>query len=867
MNGSDCTPAPRACRRRLIRLRMFQRVGWLLIGFLAGVFAVPAPSLSGAGLVPDSHFQAAMQELVRGLQDLRRREWLRAWSTPGLAARQAAWNVAKADYVLYTTHALDAGALPTAQRIQTLQTAYDRLLRAEAASRMGARHMPEESGAVLRAYISKIDDSLQTYSLSIPAAYDPNIAWPLIISLHGHGWYRPFQGHPAPRFSGAFCLSPQGRGATDYKALGEMDVLRALAEVEHDYNIDRDRVYLTGMSMGGTGSWEIGVHHADLFAGIMPISGNADYRAWTARWGWNRPFPGRFDTLRFWLQESRTPRAFAENLEHLPVWCIHGAGDAIVPPEHARNMVAALRAAGCRVEYREFPGKGHGGFPGSSLSEGRAWICGQVRVRWPRRLRWRAASLRHGKAWWLRMLQMERPCRFMEIQARVAAGNHLRIATRNLQRFAFIQAPELFDPSRPVFLDCDGSRVIFPPARAGRPERRLVRIPGKGWFDAAETPEIPAVRHRKRPGLEGPIDAVLLHPFVLVLGTASRDAGRRALWRGEVQRFIQEWRRRNNAPCPAVLDTEMTPEWMRNRDLILFGGPADNRVSAQLAPQLPIAAVTALLPEAPLDLADSAAAERLLHARADRGLFLLYPNPLVPNRLVVLIDAAGPAAIYQAWQRFGNWFDWGVYDSDKYFDFAVYDALSASPESMELVGWFGRNWTLEGAVWRLGVPAVRAAMAPQAFPPAAGADQAPAGPLLLDALRPARIDQMRGAVGIDRSFYGHSLPRPGLGVRAPSAIEYDIAGKYREFTAEGVLLNDPESAQCRQRFQAEVIGFTVKGDGRILAQAPQVDWNHPSARLRADVRGVHTLRLEVRVRNGPAWLHGSAAWLEPKLAP
>ncbi len=838
------------------------RAGGKLAWWAAGVLLVGllcAGLTWGAAETAQWVLERRLHTLGRALDDLRLREWLRTWSTPGLASRQAAWNSVKAAYVLDRNRPLDPKTLPTPQRLRTLTDALRRLSRAEDESRHGCPDMIEEGGSRLRAYVSEIDGSLQTYSLSLPAAYDPAVKWPLIISLHGHGWFRPFQGHPAPRYAGMFCLSPQGRGATDYMALGENDVLRALQEVEMDYNIDPNRIYVTGGSMGGTGSWQLGVHYADRFAGITPISGNADYRAWTYRWGWNQPFPGRFDALREYLQERHTPRAYAGNLLHLPTYCIHGSADTIVPPQHARNMVAALRAAGCPVEYREFPKRGHGGFPGPCVDEGRAWMCAQVRDAYPRHVRWKASLLRRGKAYWVRIEQFLRACEFMEIEAWALDRRHVRVRTRNIRQFRIERTPRLFESDAPLFVDVDGERVIFPPIRGGRRWAALVRTPQRGWLDASQAP--PAAGPVKRPGFEGPISEVLQRPFTLVLGTMSVNPEVRRLWQEEALSFVREWKRRNNAPCPVVRDVECDYAMMRDRDLILLGGSRDNAVAAALADGLPFDRLAAKLPlsaSGPPRNAESA-----ICSSPDRGLFLLYPNPLAPERLVVLVDAGGPEAIYQAWKRFGNWFNWGVFDSKKYFDFAVYDAVTASPESFLALGWFGPDWDLKGGVWKNGSELVRADRAPQLLPrwtePPVGVDR-----LDLVDLRPTRIDQMRGAVGFGRTFYGRPLPG-GLGVRAPSYIEYDLGGRFDRFHAKGILLNEPESAQCKARFEGERLGFIVKGDGRVLARAEGVTLDAPEAVLDADVTGVSTLRLEVVVKGGPAWLHGSAAWTEGRL--
>lgn len=92
--------------------------------------------------------------------------------------------------------------------------------------------------------------------------------------------------------------------------------------------IDRDRVYVTGLSMGGFGTWDIVQRHPDWFAAALPICGGGD-------------------TTLAW------------KIRDIPIWAAHGDGDPIVPPRRTRDMVAALWAIGGNIRYREYNGYQH----------------------------------------------------------------------------------------------------------------------------------------------------------------------------------------------------------------------------------------------------------------------------------------------------------------------------------------------------------------------------------------------------------------------------------------------------------------------------------------------------------------------------
>jgi predicted peptidase len=92
--------------------------------------------------------------------------------------------------------------------------------------------------------------------------------------------------------------------------------------------IDRSRIYLTGLSMGGFGSWELAMRRPELFAAVAPVCGGGD--------------------------ETQAAR-----LKNIPIWAAHGDADTVVWPVRSRSMVEAIKAVGGNVKYTEYPGVGH----------------------------------------------------------------------------------------------------------------------------------------------------------------------------------------------------------------------------------------------------------------------------------------------------------------------------------------------------------------------------------------------------------------------------------------------------------------------------------------------------------------------------
>ena len=92
--------------------------------------------------------------------------------------------------------------------------------------------------------------------------------------------------------------------------------------------IDRSRIYLTGLSMGGFGSWELAMRRPELFAAVAPVCGGGD--------------------------ETQAAR-----LKNIPIWAAHGDADTVVWPVRSRTMVEAIKAVGGNVKYTEYPGVGN----------------------------------------------------------------------------------------------------------------------------------------------------------------------------------------------------------------------------------------------------------------------------------------------------------------------------------------------------------------------------------------------------------------------------------------------------------------------------------------------------------------------------
>jgi predicted peptidase len=217
------------------------------------------------------------------------------------------------------------------------------------------------------------------YQVYVPVNYDASRAWPVVLFLHGAG-ERGDDGllqtvigiGPAiranPERYRAIVVMPQAPRDTFWGGPPGDAAMAALERTCAEFNADSDRIYLTGLSMGGHGSWMLGYHHKDRFAALLVVCGFVGDR------------PTRPSTVP---SGAGTPyERMAARLHDVPIWIVHGEADAAVPVDESRKMAAALRALGAPVHYTELPGTNHDAWTPTYGSESIVrWLFEQRRGR------------------------------------------------------------------------------------------------------------------------------------------------------------------------------------------------------------------------------------------------------------------------------------------------------------------------------------------------------------------------------------------------------------------------------------------------------------------------------------------------------
>ncbi|GIL21091.1 MAG: hypothetical protein DWB56_02240 [Candidatus Jettenia sp.] len=268
------------------------------------------------------------------------------------------------------------------------------------------------------------------YFVYTPSHYVPDKSWPMILILHGVGsrGYDPVMAwlRSSAHNDEFILVAPTYGHGLWWKDEAERLILSVFDKMKQEYNIDTDRVYLTGFSSGGHGAWYMALRYPHFFAAISPIAGEC-------------PIP-----------------SFLVNLMHVPVYIVHGAQDTVIPAEAARDALSRLEKLNYRVAYKELPEMKHR-FPLDETGEILDWFRANGRLLYPKKLRFSTESIKYSVSYWVEILE------FSEIVGRVSGvqkdiSGHL-MRSEALPVTASVEA-DIKDENNEIFLVTQGIKAI-----------------------------------------------------------------------------------------------------------------------------------------------------------------------------------------------------------------------------------------------------------------------------------------------------------------------------------------------------------------------------------------------------------------------
>jgi predicted esterase len=484
-----------------------------------------------------------------------------------------------------------------------------------------------------RAYRGPYDGRPWPYALYVPDGDPPPAGWPTLVALHGLGndpseIVQHLRAHPST--AGVAIVAPTGYGDVVFRGPGEHDVFAALEELRRVTRVDPDRTWLTGVSMGGMGTFELGVRHPDTFAALGALCGAGDWRGFGSIHG------RRLAPWEDALIEARSPAELAANSP--PLFCVHGTRDRINPVSSSEAMVAVYERLGLPVRF-EKPPLGHD-VGALAYDQGLLMPALTPFVRDPRpahvALLVPTTTLVPSRRGWLEALGVARVGPVAHLEGTASPGKVVVSAPEiSALRLHLDEAPV---GDGPVAAQIDGQAI---PGLRGVVD---LRRDGAKWIVGG--PDESAFPPPRRPGLSGPADAVLAAPVRVVYGTADPDTadGLRML-----AEHLAAIRPGSQLAVPVIADTALTDRGATN--LILVGSPRENRVLAGVADRLPFRVEPGAVH---------------VGARAFRGptlgLELVYPDPAAPGHLLLVVAGTDLQGTLLARHLPDLVPDWLVYD-------------------------------------------------------------------------------------------------------------------------------------------------------------------------------------------------------------
>jgi dienelactone hydrolase len=493
----------------------------------------------------------------------------------------------------------------------------------------GAPSWPKRKGHVVRAYVSRVDGSVQPYGLTIPESYDGTK--PVRLDIWQHGTDRALnevafivqqeRDRPISPEQDYIQVEPLGRTNVSYRWAGEADMFESLASVRQRYNIDPGRIVLRGFSMGGASSWHLGLHHPGTWAAIEAGAGYTE----TRRYGRRDKLPPYQEAMLHYYDAVD----YSLNAFNTPTVGYGGEDDAQL--QASVNIREQLAREGFRFQqdgpYRWVtsdlralflvgPKTGHS-WHADSRAQSNAFIARALETagRVPDHLRFVTYTTRFNKAHWLTVAGLDETYTRGEVDAtRNRDATEYSVTTKNISGLQFESAGGSFTidgqtikaGANPTFEKTSSKWALL-----GEPRRAEPGTPASV---------------RKTHGLQGPVDDAFVDGFLCVrpTGTAWNPVARE--WAGKTLAvFSADFAKWLRGDVRVKDDRAVAASDIADYNLILFGDPGSNSVMARVIGRLPIR----------WSKTEIAIGTQKFNA-ADHVPVLIYPNPLNPKRYVVI---------------------------------------------------------------------------------------------------------------------------------------------------------------------------------------------------------------------------------------
>lgn len=530
-----------------------------------------------------------------------------------------------ADYILRFPEEF-FGPNYAAETIAALDTGIGRAIELE----NGTSSWTSKTGHVVRAFVSRIDGSVQPYGLTIPASYDGKRPMRLDVWLHGtqmqNNEVRFLQQQAGPHGNSQIpaddyiMVEPFARMNHSYKFYAETDVYEAIAAVRKHYNIDAERILIRGHSMGGhQGSARLAIQNPTFFAAFEASAGYSETREYAAA----RPAVKELTPYQEAALHYVDAEDYALNAFNLPFVSYGGEKDGQL--RASIRFREALEREGFELtkespykwtstELRGLfligPDTGHS-WHKESKAESEAFLRKAIEEtagKSPNHVKFVTYTMRYNNAHWVTVEGLEESYKRADVDAkRTDDHRQYTVATRNVARVKFDVPAASFT--------IDGQTI-----KAGA-NPTFEKTNGK-WAVATGRPAGLRKVHR----LQGPIEDAFTDGFLAVRGSGQPWNDSVHAYTGQrFDRFRSEFAKWMRGDIRVKNDNAVSASDIANYNLVLFGDPGSNSMIAKIIGRLPIQWTK-----------NDITVGSQKFPSADHALVLIYPNPLNPQKYIVL---------------------------------------------------------------------------------------------------------------------------------------------------------------------------------------------------------------------------------------
>ncbi len=478
-----------------------------------------------------------------------------------------------------------------------------------------------------RAFRSEIDGSAQPYGVTYPLEYgkDPKRKWRVDIVLHGRNstlteisFLRSHNGTKKVAADQDWVqIDIFGRGNNAYRWSGETDVFEAM---KHFFAteamqgrrglVSRDRVVLRGFSMGGAGTWHLGLHHPGTWCVMGPGAGFTTTHGYA--WKEKKALPDYQEKcLRIYDAID-----YVENTRMIPIVAYSGGDDPQkLAADNIENRLKELKIPG--MTHLVKPGVGHKFDADYFVKANALWSqhAAKGRDRNPVKVEFMTYTLKFPACDWVTILGLDEHYKKATVTAERSDTGY-RVKTQNVRRLR-LDHFGLTNPNVMCVIDVDGQILQHTTRNV-----RLVREKGKWQLDSAEAKR----GLEKALGLQGPIDDAFEFSFVCVAGTGKPwHAATQKFADAKLKAFEYDWAKHWRGELPVTNEYGITPNEIKNKHLILFGDPGSNFLLANLLPKLPLKWTK-----------DEIEFGGKKYKASEHVPVMIFPNPDNPSKYVVL---------------------------------------------------------------------------------------------------------------------------------------------------------------------------------------------------------------------------------------